>query len=1032
MIRFFAERSVPANLLFIILLVAGIFFSLALPVESIPNISLGVVAVYTPWPGASAEDVEKLLTTKIEEQLENLDHVLWIKSFSTQGLSRIHIKFSEDLHESVYDELYLKTQSEVEKITSELPEDAETSVVELVDFSMIRPTIVIALGGNMPEKSRNEIANELKENLLQIPGMSKVRIRGEREQRIIVKVNREQTEKYKLSILDIMDSIRKESSTFPGGILRLENSEIVIRTLSDRRNLQELRTTVIRSYADGSLLRLEDVADLSWAYEKWKTIYRVQGTPATFLYCVKEDTENALTIIPIIKEEVAKFRSKLPIEIYCEFFKDNVLYVNRVLSVLKSNLSLGLVLVFLLLWICIGTSNAILAVIGIPFAFLCAMIFLSWTGNTLNEMVLVSLVLVSGMVVDDAIIILENMYRHYQETGQLLSSAICGASEVFWPVISATATTIAAFLPMLLMTGLLGKIMSIVPKTVSITLAASLIEAFLILPNHFTDLGKVFSLANKPQVTYQPGFFVKFYLSSLRVFLNHRYIMTLSFLITFVCGFVVLIYMFPISIILFPSDHHDFWVTAKVHEGAHIEYTEKKIKDIEKILETIPKDEIMNYVVQVGRSMDENYQLVLDKSVAQFTVTLNPDRKTQRTTNEIIRSVRTKMQKAQLQGFTSIDVNHTPNGPQQGKPVAVIIRGNSLKVIGEIRDIIKSKLSQISGVTDIKDDMQALKYQLSIHFKDEELKRYKIDRSFIAQTITAAVEGSEISEMNYHGKQYKIYVQYNEKDIHSIRSIREIRLRIPSGQLIRVDDVAYLSYKKTLAQIPHHNSKRAVTVTANIEKPNTSLSVNNELQQYLTSKLKKYPGYICEFGGEYEETNRSFRALKISFIIAMLLVYMILGTQFNSFAQPLIIMSIIPFTMIGVGYGLALFNLPFTMLTFMSTIGMIGIVVNDSLVLIDFINREVKHNQDTMSAVLVACRKRLRPIILTTLTTVLGLLPLALGIGGSSITWSPMATAFSWGLTLATILTLYVIPALYLILVDMKIFFRFNPQLSNK
>lgn len=1024
MIRFFAERSVPANLLFIILLVAGIFFSLTLPVESIPNISLGVVAVYTPWPGASPEDVEKLLTTKIEEQLENLDHVVWIKSFSVQGLSRIHIKFSEDLPESIYDELYLKTQSEVEKIAEELPEDAETSLVELVDFSMIRPTIVIALGGDMPEKSRNEIAKELKENLMQIPGMDKVRIRGEREQRIVVEVDREHAEKYQLSILDIMDIVRKESSTFPGGTMRLHNSEITIRTRSDRRTIQELRKIVLRSYRDGSILRLEDIANISWTYEKWKTIYRVQGTPATFLYCVKEDTQNALTIIPIIKQQVAKFRDQLPIEIYCEFFKDNVLYVNRVLSVLKSNLSLGLVLVFLLLWMCIGTSNALLAVIGIPFAFLCAMIFLSWTGNTLNEMVLVSLVLVSGMVVDDAIIILENMYRHYQETGELLSSAICGASEVFWPVISATATTIAAFLPMLLMTGILGKIMSIVPKTVSITLAASLIEAFLILPNHFTDLGKLFSLTTKKQTTYKVGFFARLYLASLQKFLHYRYLATFGFLFLFLSGFIILLWTFPIAIVLFPSDHHDFWITLKVHENAHIEYTESKVREIEKILETIPKNEIMNYVVQVGRSMDENYQLILDKNVAQFTVTLNPNRTSQRTTDDIIRSVRKKIAAAQLQGFKSIDVIHTPNGPQQGKPVAVIIRGDSLQKIGEIRDIIKNKLSSIPGVTDIKDDMQTSKYQLSIHFRDEELQRYQINRSLIAQTITSAVEGSEVSEMNYLGKQYKIYVQYAENNVAEINDIAQIRLRIPSGNLIRLDDVAYLTYKKSMAQIPHHNNKRAITVTANIEKNrNTSLNVNSELKDYLTTQLKKYPGYICEYGGEYEETNRSFRALKIAFFIAMLLVYMILGTQFNSFVQPLIIMSIIPFTIVGVGYGLAIFHLPFTMLTFMSTIGMIGIVVNDSLVLIDFINRESRQQQDSIEAIMIACRKRLRPIILTTLTTVLGLLPLALGIGGSSVTWSPMATAFSWGLSIATILTLYVIPALYLITVDAKCVF---------
>lgn len=1022
MIRFFAERSVPVNLLFIILLISGLFFAISLPVESIPNISLGLVAVYTPWAGASPENVEKLLTSKLEEQLENLDHVVWIKSISVQGLSRIHVKFSEDLDDSLYDELYLKAQNEVEKIRDELPEDAKTPDVSLVDFSTIRPTIIIALGDkNINEKARIAMAKELREKLLEIPGMKKVKIRGERKEIIKVEVKSATMNKHKLSILEVAESIQKENKVLPGGTLKLHNSEITVRTLSERKNIGELQSVIVRSYSDGSNLRLKDIAKISWAFKDWKNIYRVQGEPAIFLSCVKKDNENALTIIPRIKKEVSEYQKKLPIKIKYQFFKDNVLYINKVLLVLKSNLSMGLVLVFVLLWLWLGISNALLAVIGIPFAFLCSAIFLSWTGNTLNEMVLISLVLVSGMVVDDAIIILENMHRHYEDSGKLLESAIIGTQEVFWPVVSATATTIAAFLPMLLMTGIIGKIMSIVPKTVSITLAASLIEAFLILPNHFTDINSLVVFKNNKHREKKSNSLILLYLSTLKIILKWRYIASFSFFVIFTIGFMVLIYFLPISVSLFPSDHHDFWITIKVAENARIEYTVGKVKKIEKILDTIPANEIINYVVEVGRAMDENYQLILSKNVAQFTVTLNPDRKTSRTTNEIIEDVRAKIHKAQLKGFSSIDVIHTPNGPQQGKPVAVIIRGEDIEKLKKIRDITINKLEKTKGVKDIKDDLQNSKHQLSIRFKDDLLKRYNIDRVTIAKTITSAIEGAEIAEMNYFGKQHKIVVQYAKKDISSLRNLKEIKVKIPSGELIRIDDITDITYQRSIAQIPHHNHKRAITVTANIEKNNnTSLNVNKELQAYMDQELQKFPGYTCEFGGEYEETNRSFQALKIAFIISMLLVYMILGTQFNSFIQPLIIMSIIPFTVLGVGYGLALFRLPFTMLTFMSTIGMIGIVVNDSLVLIDFINREVTLQEDKHNAVLTAVHKRLRPIILTTLTTVIGLLPLALGIGGSSITWSPMATAFSWGLTFATILTLFLIPALYLIIDDMR------------
>ncbi len=1045
MIRFFASHPVLSNSLFALLLLAGFITFQSMPVESFPDMEFGIVSIHVVWPGASPEDVERFITTKIEEEVAKVDDILSLKSFSLYGLCRIQIRFNEELGEEDYDRLYLQVQSEVKKV-DDLPEDSLAPEIAMISTGRIRPILIIAVSGDISEESRFEIGKDLQEHLLDLPGMARISISGDRSREIQVRLNSRQAELHGFSASEVVRLIEQENKSFPGGIIQLENNnEILVQTASQIREIEQIENLIIRSDGKGNVVRLSDIADISWGYERWTEMNKSKGQKALFLRCEKEKSENTLKMIPQIKKAVEKFREKIPVDINFVYFRDSTIYINKVLRILESNLSLGLFFVLLVLWLWIGFSNAFLAIIGIPFSFLCALIFLSLSGTSVNEIVLVSFVLVSGMVVDDAIIIIENIYRHQQEGHSFVESACLGTEEVFWPVLAATATTIAAFLPMLIMSGMTGKVMSLVPKTVCFALFASLLEAFLIMPGHYIDFMKFslywqFFLPKKKKqppktnaLVKKPRIWERTYLVTLQYFLRHRYWTLPLFFAIVITILATMLHHRSIPTILFPSEHHDFWINVETSGFTTIEETAQRIEQIEAVLKELPSNELWNYTIGIGNMMDENYEFYTGSHLAQFTVTLYPKREKSRSSDEVIIDLRQRLKKANLIGIAKIKVIRIPVGPQQGRPVAIRIRGKDFQVLQEISELVKKNLRDIPGVIQIDDDTQDGKPKFILDFREDQLKRFQLSRQEVTLTVTVALEGIEASKIHDVDRQYKIRVKYQDYDIRSPHDLENLKIKTPQGAYVHLKDIAYLKLYQGPAQLIHYDQKRSIFVTADLDTNiNTSTAVNLELQKRMKPYQQKFSEYSWSGGGEYENTTKSFNSLKQASLIALALIYMILGTQFNSFWQPFLIMSIIPFALVGIAYGLWIFYLPFTMLTFISAVGLAGIVVNDSLVLIDFINRSARE-KDVFSAVLDGTKKRLRPILLTTITTVLGLLPLALGLGGKSITWTPMATAFSWGLTFATLLTLFVIPAEYLILDDIiSLGKRFNKNFSKK
>ncbi|MCZ6550983.1 MAG: efflux RND transporter permease subunit [Candidatus Methylomirabilales bacterium] len=1009
LVEFSVRNRVLVNLLTLFVLGTGLVTYFQMPRELFPEFSRQAVQIVTTFLGASPEEVEKLITAPIEEEVAEVDGLDELLSVSQEGRSQILLKFQPDtdMNRALSD-----VRAALDNVT-DLPQEAKEPEVHEVKSTF--PVITVSLAGDIDEATLRDMAKDLRDDLRRIPGVSRVRILGTRERQIWVEVDPARLDEYRISLDDVRAAIAAHNRNVPGGTMKTSRGEILIRTLGEAAGAPEVERIILRSVATGTPLTVGDVASVRETFEEPTTIGRWGGHPAINLVVNKERKGDAIDIAASVRALVEEVRIRLPETVKIGVYNDFSVFIRKRLNTLRVSGAIGLTIVLLALWAFVRTRIALLTGLGIPFAMLGGIILMSMYGISLNMISLFSLILVLGLLVDDAIVVTENVYRYVEQGMDSRQAAIQGTAEVAWPVVATVMTTVAAFLPLLLIPGTMGVFLAPIPIVVTFTLLGSLLEALVVLPSHLSDVITP-AYAQRVRRRELP------WLTRLRhaygillgTALKWRYV-TVAFLF---CTTVLLgaTAWYRIPFVLFREfESSQFLINFETSSGAKIEDTLEVAKRAEQVVLSLPPGELQSLATNVGISFLDVHRAERGPNLGQLMVELEEDRR--RSVNEVITDLRAGIE--QIPGITKLQFMKTQSGPG-GPAIEARVVGNDIPVLRKLATEVKAFLQGIPGVKDVRDDFTEGKEELQITLIPE-ARALGLDLGQIARQVQQAFLGVEASTIQRRDEDIPIVVRFPQAARRSLETVARMKLTLPSGEKVFLRDVARLETAIGNSKIRRDDQKRTITVLADVDsREANAFQVAQRLKRKFADVGRQVPGYRVVVKGERQEAEASLAALPKVSLIALMLIYFILGSLFQSFIQPFIVMAAIPFALDGVVIGHLIMGEPLSFLSMMGLVALGGVVVNDSLILVDFINRSREAGTPRDEAILASGVARLRPVLLTTVTTVGGLIPLAFFASGQAKFLSPMAISVVWGLSFATLLTLILIPCLYAILEDLK------------
>ncbi|MEW8084706.1 MAG: efflux RND transporter permease subunit [Candidatus Thiodiazotropha endolucinida] len=1025
-VAFSLKQRVFYNLMFVVLIVVGFISLFALPAERYPNFGFGEVIISTVYPGASSVEVESLVTRKIEDALEKVDDVEWISSTSFNGRSNIRLKFVDD---SDYDALYNEVRFEVLNIVSELPQGVDPPSLLNAKVQDWLPVITINLVGDHSNRALALMGEEIKTRLLKIPHVQQVDFSGKQTQEFHIYLDPQKLREVGIGFDQVASALRAANLSIPAGKYTNESGEYLIKLDERFHSLDQVQSTVVRRDADGSLVRIQDlVSRMGMGYRDPIVIASVNGKPALGLKVIKSDQGNAMEIRDQVVALIDEFRPPLEIQgVDVVLTQDSTIYIKDGLTTLGMNMLVGIILVSLIIWYFMGVRNAGLVTIGIPFSFMITMLIMYLTGNSLNEITLFSFVLVTGIVVDDAIVVTENIYRHVQEGKSFREAIINGTAEVALPVISATMTTVAAFLPMLIMSGSTGQFFALVPKAVSFAIIASLVECLLILPIHYLDFGPrqqsaVDLLERDNALMRVVRRFTDWLLSlTLRFRLLSVLVVSLLFAVSVMILALSASGKVPlIRIQFFPDDYKLYYVDIVGPSNISIQEVDERVK---RIAETVMEDGPGMASAAAGLAglyFNEDYEPVYGNNHGSVMVTM-PSASEQSFDDPLahLDRMREKLKPIhETDGYT-LHVHPQNDGPPSGKDINVRVVGANVEAVsglaGELLTYMLESPDIGPHLIGLDDDRGVHKRVFRLWVEQERVAEFGLDNSQVARLAASVLDGRYLGKYRHIDEEVDLKLRIDSGALQDPENALYIPVVEDAERPVYLADLVRVEAYNEPGEIKRYQGQRAISLKADIREgaPTSTPAIVNLVRDRFETIRDRYPGATVTFGGEHEDTQRSFESLAYAFIIAVLVMYVILATQFQSYLQPLIILSAVVFALIGVVFGKLVTQSLFTVNSFIAVIGVAGVVVNDALVLIDFINKRYRKGLSRRAAIIEGVHIRLRPILLTTLTTSLGLLPMAIGFPSYSLIWGTMASTFVTGLATATALTLFIIPVLW-------------------
>jgi len=1007
------NNPVTANTLMIAVLLMGMFSLASLPREFLPDVNFNMVLVITVYPGTSPEEIEKLITTPIEDEIQDVDKIDFMTSKSSEGQSTIFVKF-EDMPDGEFKTILQDLRSAVDR-TPDLPEEAEDPLILDMATGEMMPVLQVTIAGELPEKRFKELVDELKDRILEITNVGKVEITGAREREIWVNVDPDKLYGYGFSIDRVAAALAASNLNLPGGTLKTGYSEFLVRTIGEYDRPRAIEDVIVRENPKGRHVKIGHFAGIEDTFEEARTTSFFNGRQGITLNVSKKKQGNTIQIVEKIKAVARAFETRhLPPGCSVLTSNDSSIQIKDALRKLSANAVMGMLFVVVLLCLFIGWRNALFAAIGIPLSLMCTFIFMQAVGSTLNTSSLFGLMMVIGIIVDDAIIIIENSYRYMQAGLKPRDAAILGTSEVLGPVFTACLTTIAAFLPLMLLPDIMGKFLRVVPIVVCLAITASLLEAFFILPAHISGWSGrgEHSAVRHRLITLLKRKYTEFLVFVLKL----RYFVAGGALCALV-GCVGMIGAGIIEIDLFTMEEiSQFYVNVRMPEGTNLATTDRVLSDLQQRLNSLPEGEVENIVRNAGLLITDD-EWIFNTAVGHIMVDLVEQKYRKRSIDDIVKYCRAVA--TDIPGPLSIEFRQLRAGPPRPKDVEVMVQGKFLTTIKDISGEIEGTLGRIPGVYGIRNNLDFGKKDLKVYIDEDRAALYGFDVLKIATSIRNAYEGNVATVYREGKDEIDVIVKYDPERVKTLEDVEQLKIATPQGKLIPLRNVASLSLEPGYTRIHHYKLDRTATITADVDtKVNAPVKVNQVLQKEVRAVIKKYPGYTVRFEGIFKKIKEQFSTLGQLLVLGILLIYIILGAQFKSYLQPVIILFTIPFAFIGTVGALIITGQPFSIVVLYGFIGLAGIAVNDAIVMLSFINNARKRGVGRWRSIVEAGRLRLRAIILTSVTTMFGVFPMAIGMGGKSELWAPMANTIFWGLAAATLFTLFVIPCVFTIIID--------------
>ncbi|HMB00676.1 MAG TPA: efflux RND transporter permease subunit, partial [Spirochaetota bacterium] len=818
-----------------------------------------------------------------------------------------------------------------------------------------------------------------------------------------------------------ISSIQRRNVRSTGGTLQSVTREKNVVTIGEFETPAEAGAVIIRSSFEEKRVRIKDVADIKEGFEKAETMVRVNRSPGVTLSIVKKENADVVETVRRVKKWLRQNSNIIPKNLKLNIIDDRSLSIIALLNVVKSNALIGFILVFIILFIFLDLRSAFWTAFGIPVTILMILSVMNFFDISLNIISLGAVITVLGMLVDHGIVISENIYSSRLKGLTGIQAALQGLKEVFTPVVITILTTIAAFLPLLFIKGMMGKFIYIYPIIITIALSASFIEAVFFLPNH---------LAHARQHSEQmivPWFeaVISFYKKVLRQVIRYRYLVAAAFIIIFILTFVISRGTIKNYTLFWDNSSDAFYINLEAPQGTSLAQTAFLTKKIEQIVTSeIKKKERLSIRTIIGhhtvkrirsRGNHENW--------SQITVFLKPQTERERNVEQIIRALRKKINPKKIKSFDRIMFAKQTVGPSPGKALEIKVVGGAEHDRYAAAAAVEKFLLDQNGVIDVDNDHKKGKEELKIVFDYNRLAKLNMDVASVARTVRTAYEGTVATSMQTMGEEIDFRVMIAEPYKKDSAFLKKLLIPNKQGKLIRLGDIAAFKAAATEAMLNHYNGERAVTLTAKVDRRQTTAGlVMHTLKKQFNNVPEKYNGVYLVEKGESAETTASARDLLIAFSIALLAIYLILVLLFNSLIQPVIILITVPFGLTGALLSFTAHSIPLNFMGLIGIIGLSGVVVNDSVVMVSFINTLIKEKKQgiILENIIQGASLRLRPVILTTLTTAAGLFPTVYGIGGSVSSLRPTVMGLSYGILFATLLTLFLIPALYVIAADLK------------
>ena len=1022
MIAWFTRNDVAANLLMLTILGVGAWgLTAKIPLEVFPAFELRNVIVRVPFPGATPSEVEEGITVKIEEAVQDLEGIKTLRSTAVENLGTVVIEVENSADPRA---LMNDVKARVDAIST-FPVDSERPVVYIPEIR--RDVITVIVSGELSESELRLVAERVRDELVDLPQITQVELDGVRPYEISIEVSEQTLREYGLTLEQVASAVRRTSLDLAAGSVRTAGGEVLIRTQGQARVGTEFEDIVVRSTEGGAKLTIADIGRVRDGFSEDPLLFRYNDRPAAFIDVFRVGDQSAIELAEVVRNYVADPPAWLPPGVQLDYWRDRSRVVEARLNTLVKSAIQGGILILVLLTLFLRPAVAAWVVIGIPVAFMGGIALMPVFGVTINLISLFAFILVLGIVVDDAIVTGENIFSRLQKGEDPLQASIRGTQEIAVPVTFGVLTTVVAFTPLLMIEGVRGQIFAQIPLIVIPVLLFSLVESKLILPAHLKHVrirsGQSDGPLSRLQATVQRGLergTRAAYAPVLNWSMRNRYLAGTLFL-------AALIIMFSIAIgghlrfIFFPRIQAETAsATVTMPPGTPFEATEAAIRRInaeaealrDRYVDPVTGESVIQGILASVGSIGGGGAPRTDVGRVVFEIVPPEERTVDVTSSELVREWRQSI--GQIPGAK--EVSFRAEIGMGGSPLDIQIAGPDFTVLRTLAGQVRERLATYPGVYDITDSFEQGKEEIRLQIRPE-AELLGITLEDLARQVRHAFFGFEVQRIQRGREEVRVYVRFPESERRSLESLDSMRIRTPDGAEVPFVEVASAEYGRGFSQIRRVDRNRTINVTADVNKETADVeAIKRDLNEFLAAEVKRYAGVSFSLEGEAREQRESFGSLGYGLLFVLFAIYCLLAIPFRSYLQPLIVMSVIPFGAAGAMLGHMIMDMSLTIMSLMGMLALTGVVVNDSLVLVDYINRRRAEGMALMEAVATAGVARLRPVLLTSLTTFAGLTPLIFEKSTQAQFLIPMAVSLGFGILFATFITLVLVPLNYLVL----------------